>query len=51
VALRQVRSWLEPWVLLTRWWRAWSAQPPPRALQTLLDAVWRGQGIPLYDTS
>jgi hypothetical protein len=51
VALRRVRSWLEPWVLLGRWWRAWSTQPPPPALQALLDWLWRGQAIPLYDSS
>jgi hypothetical protein len=48
VALRQVRSWLQPWVLLTLWWRDWTEQPPPPAL---LDWLWNGHGIPYYDTS
>ena len=41
VALRRVRAWLEPWVMLARFWRGWSAQPPPPPLQRLLD--WVGQ--------
>jgi DDE superfamily endonuclease len=28
-ALRAVRAWLEPWVLLRRFWQAWSPQPHP----------------------
>ena len=28
VALRQVRSWLDSWVMLWRFWRAWSKAPP-----------------------
>jgi hypothetical protein len=24
VALRKVRAWLEPWLMLGRYWRAWS---------------------------
>src|SRR5213078_532765 len=45
-ALRKVRAWLEPWTLLQRYWRAWSAQPPPLALQQLLDAL--ALGVPLF---
>src|SRR6266487_4858650 len=45
-ALRAVRAWLEPWVLLRRYWRAWSALPPPRPLQQLLEHLH--QGFPLY---
>lgn len=48
VALRQVRAWLEPWIMLGRYWRGWSAQPPPRELQALLEWLWRGGGIDLY---
>jgi len=45
-ALRAVRGWLEPWMLLQRYWRAWSKAPPPLALQHLLD--WLGQGNALF---
>jgi hypothetical protein len=37
VALRRVQAWLAPWTYLWRWWRAWSTDPPPPALQALLD--------------
>ncbi len=45
-ALRKVRAWLEPYLMLTRYWQAWSLKPPPRQLQRLLD--WLFQGRPLY---
>ena len=45
-ALRAVRAWLEPWVLLRRFWQAWSALPPPHPLQQLLEYL--SQGFPLY---
>jgi SRSO17 transposase len=48
VALRLVRAWLQPWILLNRFWRAWSPLPPPRPLQQLLDALWKGHPINLY---
>ena len=48
VALRQVRAWLEPWIMLQRYWQAWSVKPPPRQLQALLDWVWQGKPIYLY---
>ncbi len=48
VALRQVRSWLDPWVMLWRLWQAWSEADPPPALQALLDAVGRGHSLDLY---
>jgi hypothetical protein len=51
VALRAVRAWLEPWLMLGRYWRAWSGLPPPRELQRLLDWVGQGHGLYLYDTS
>ena len=47
VALRQVRGWLDPWVMLWRFWRAWSNAPPPPQLQALLDAVHRGHSLDL----
>lgn len=49
-ALRAVRAWLEPWVLLRRFWRAWSPQPPPLPLQQLLEHLWRGSPLYLYAT-
>ena len=50
-ALRQVRAWLEPWVMLQRYWRAWSALPPPLPLQQLLDALCIGLPLFLYNSS
>jgi hypothetical protein len=48
VALRRVRGWLDPWVMLWRFWRAWSKAPPPPPLQALLDAVGEGHSLDLY---
>ena len=48
VALRSVRAWLEPWMLLGRYWRAWSDLPPPSALQRLLEWLWEGHPIDCY---
>ena len=42
----KVRAWLEPWIMLGRYWRAWSPLPPPPALQALL--AWVQRGFPLY---
>ena len=47
-ALRAVRVWLEPWVLLWRYWHAYSRRPPPLALQTPLEQFFAGQGLDLY---
>jgi hypothetical protein len=49
-ALRAVRGWLEPWVLLQRFWLAWSPQPPPLPLQQLFEHLWRGSPLYLYAT-
>ena len=49
-ALRAVRAWLEPWVLLQRFWWAWSSQPLPPPLQQLLDYLARGSPLYLYAT-
>jgi len=43
VALRRAQAWLHPGTLLWRWWRAWSALPPPPPLQALLDWLWSGR--------
>ncbi len=45
-ALRKVRAWLEPWLMLGRYWRAWSHRPPPPELEALL--VWVQRGFPIY---
>lgn len=50
-ALRQVRAWLTLWYWLQRWWRAWSALPPPPGLQALLDALAHGYPLRAYDSS
>ena len=49
--LREVRAWLEPWGMLQRYWRAWSTQPPPFALQQVLDALSVGVPLFLYNSS
>ncbi|MEZ4563643.1 MAG: hypothetical protein R2853_13000 [Thermomicrobiales bacterium] len=51
VALRRVRAWLEPAWFRWRCWRAGSDQPPPDALQTLLDWLHHGHPLRLYDAS
>src|SRR5215216_4608740 len=48
VALREVHSWLDPWVMLWRFWRAWSKAPPPPQLRALLDAVGEGHPLNVY---
>lgn len=47
-ALRAIRSWLTPAIILNRWWRAWTDTDPPSELQALIDAVTNGHGIDLY---
>jgi hypothetical protein len=51
LALRQVRAWLDPYIMLNRYWRAFSPLPPPRSLQLLLDWLWRGNGIDFYSSA
>jgi SRSO17 transposase len=51
VALRQVRARLVPWIMLRRYWRAWSKCSPPLALQQLLESLWLGNGINIYNSS
>jgi DDE superfamily endonuclease len=48
MALRAVRGWLEPWIMLTRYWKAWSPMPPPPALRQLLHWLESGHAIDLY---
>jgi hypothetical protein len=47
-ALRAVRAWLEPWIMLWRYWRAFTDLPPPPELKALLDRVFSGRGLHLY---
>jgi hypothetical protein len=42
------KGWLEPWIMLRRYWRAFSGMPPPRELRTLLERVFCGEGLYLY---
>jgi hypothetical protein len=48
LALRRVRAWLEPYVMLMRYWRAFSDLPPPPEPKALLEWVFSGQGLYLY---
>jgi hypothetical protein len=47
-SLKAVRAWLEPWVMLSRYWRAFSEMPPPSELKALLEWVFSGRGLCLY---
>jgi hypothetical protein len=47
-ALRSARGWLEPWIMLRRYWRAFSGAPPPPELRALLELVFSGRGLYLY---
>jgi hypothetical protein len=47
-ALRKVRTWLEPYVMLMRYWKAYSEKPPPKELRRLLERVFVGKGLYLY---
>ncbi len=51
VALRAVRGWLEPWIMLRRYWSGWSQQPPPLAVQLLLSRLEQGHAICLYSSA
>ena len=49
MALRRVRSWLEePYVLVVRYWKAYSDLPPPKELRKLLERLFCGEGLYLY---
>src|SRR5260370_41920890 len=51
LALRAVRGWLEPWIMLRRYWSGGSPQRPPPALQFLLQWLEHGQGTALYSSA
>jgi hypothetical protein len=44
-ALRAVRGWLEPWVMMWRYWRAFSDKPPPKEIRLLLERVFSGREL------
>ena len=46
--LRAVRGWLEPYAMLNRYWRAYSAKLPPPRLRALLARAFSGRGLYLY---
>ncbi len=46
--LRRVRAWLEPYVMLIRYRRAFSELLPPPELSALLEWVFSGKGLYLY---
>ncbi len=46
--LRQVRAWLEPYIMLWRYWRAFSDKDPPEELRALLERMFSGEGLYLY---
>ena len=48
MALRKVRSWLEPYVMLVHYWKAYSDLPPPKELRKLLEELFCGEGLYLY---
>lgn len=47
-ALRRIRTWLEPYIMLWRYWKAYSAKPPPEELKVLLELLFSGRGLYLY---
>lgn len=47
-ALWKIRSWPEPYVMLLRYWKAFSEKPPPRELKALLERAFSGRGLYLY---
>ena len=50
-ALRALRGWLEPWIMLRRYWSGWSPLPPPPAVQLLLHWLERGHALSLYSSA
>ena len=37
-----------PWATLQRYWRAWTTNPPPTALQELINTVGTSRPLDLY---
>jgi hypothetical protein len=44
----RLRGWLEPCVMLQRYWNAFSDSPPPKEVGALLERVFSGEGLYLY---
>jgi hypothetical protein len=51
MALRAVRAWLEPWILLRRSWQGWSPLPPPPVLPLLLAWLEQGHALALSSSA
>ena len=51
LALRRVRAWLQPFILLQRFWQAFSVDPLPLLLRHFVDSLARGNGIDLYSSA
>jgi hypothetical protein len=47
-ALRKIRSWLQPYAMLLRYWRAYTDLPPPEELRALLSRLFAAEGLHLY---
>ena len=47
-ALRKIRSWLQPYVVLLRYWRAYTELPPPEEFEVLLGRLFSAEGLYLY---
>lgn len=47
-ALRQARGCLESYIMVWRYWRAYSDLPPPKELGELLERVFSGRGLYPY---
>jgi hypothetical protein len=47
-ALRKVRTWLEPYVMLMRYWKAYSEKPPPKELRRQFEWVFLCKGLYRY---
>ena len=43
-ALRKVSAWLQPYVMLLRYWRAYTDLHPPEDLEALLDRLFSARG-------
>jgi hypothetical protein len=47
-SLRKVRTWLEPYVMLMRYWKAYSEKPPPKELRRQFEWVFLCKGLYRY---
>jgi hypothetical protein len=42
------KGWSEPWIMLRRYWKAFSGMPPPPQLRALLESAFSGRGLYHY---